>query len=134
MEILIPMFLALLVLMFFSVRKQKKMVATQQELQDSLSPGDRVMTTSGLYATVADASDETTIKLEIAEGYVTEWLRQAIREKVGPVVEDDEVDIDELEEHEAELADTDEVDEADDDKDSEKAGPQVAPPLEHGTK
>lgn len=129
MEILIPMFLALLVLMFFSVRKQKKAVATQQSLQDSLQPGDRVMTTSGLYATVADASDDTTIDLEIADGHVTTWLRQAIREKVGPEIEDD-ADLDETDE-----VDTDDVNEADSDSDDkESEGPKVAPPLEHGTK
>lgn len=128
MEILIPMFLALLVLMFFSVRKQKKMVAAQTDLQDSLKPGDRVMTTSGLYATVADASDDTTIQLEIADGVVTEWLRQAIREKVGPVVEDDELA--ELDEDAVEADDTAEVEDADEKAD----GPKVAPPLEHGTK
>lgn len=129
MEILIPMFLALLVLMFFSVRKQKKMVQAQNDLQDSLKPGDRVMTTSGLYGTVADASDDTTIKLEVADGVVTEWLRQAVREKVGPVIEDDE---DETSEDFAadETADVDEVDE----QDGDKTGPKVAPPLEHGTK
>ena len=127
MEILIPMFLALLVLMFFSVRKQKKMVAAQNELQDSLQPGDRVMTTSGLYGTVADASDDTTIKLEIADGYVTEWLRQAVREKVGPVVEDDEH---ELEDHEDTVVEAEDTTE----DDAKKSEPQVAPPLEHGTK
>jgi preprotein translocase subunit YajC len=130
MEILIPMLLALLVLMFFSVRKQKKMMAAQQNLQDGLSPGDRVMTTSGLYATVADSSDPTTIQLEIADGVVTEWLRQAVREKVGPVVED-ELDADETDSELAELdADSDEVAAEDEKAD----GPQVAPPLEHGTK
>jgi preprotein translocase subunit YajC len=130
MEILIPMLLALLVLMFFSVRKQKKMMAAQQNLQDGLSPGDRVMTTSGLYATVADSSDPTTIQLEIADGVVTEWLRQAVREKVGPVVED-ELDAEETDSELAELdADSDEV--AAEDKKAD--GPQVAPPLEHGTK
>jgi preprotein translocase subunit YajC len=129
MEILIPMFLALLVLMFFSVRKQKKMVAAQNELQDSLQPGDRVMTTSGLYGTVADASDDTTIKLEIADGYVTEWLRQAVREKVGPVIEDDEHS--ELEDHEDTVVEAEDTVEDDAKKSAE---PQVAPPLEHGTK
>lgn len=132
MEILIPMFLALLVLMFFSVRKQKKAVQQQNDLQDSLKAGDRVMTTSGLYATVADASDDTTIQLEIADGVVTEWLRQAVREKVGPVIDDDleGTDLDEDETTEDVAVDSADVDEADEKAD----GPKVAPPLEHGTK
>ncbi|MBM7775913.1 preprotein translocase subunit YajC [Actinokineospora baliensis] len=73
-------------------RRQKKMVAQQQELQNSLTVGDRVMTTSGLYGTVSDISDDATIGIEIAPGVETTWLRQAVREKVGPDVldEDDE--------------------------------------------
>ena len=48
------------------------------------------MTTSGLYATVSDVSDTTTIGLELSPGVETEWLRGAVREKVGPEIEDDE--------------------------------------------
>ena len=60
------------------------------------------MTTSGMYATVTDISDETTIDLEIAEGVVTTWLRQAVREKVHP--EADEVDEDATEDGETEVS------------------------------
>ncbi len=77
-------------------RKQKRMLAQQQELQTSLTVGDRVMTTSGLYGTVSDVSDDATIGIEIAPGYETTWLRQAVREKVGPDVDDDE-DLDAVE-------------------------------------
>lgn len=127
MEIMIIAFAALAVMMFFGIRKQKKLVAEQQNLQDSMSVGDRVMTTSGMYGTVADTSDPTTIKLEIADGVVTEWLRQAIREKVGDVVEDDAIDGD--------------ADSKDDNTDAdahestdEQSTATVAPPLEHGGK
>ncbi|MFB9902940.1 preprotein translocase subunit YajC [Allokutzneria oryzae] len=74
--------------LFLSARKQKKVYAEMQQLQNSLGPGDRVMTSSGLYATVVDASDDTTIELELAPGVHTTWLRQAIREKVQDQVED----------------------------------------------
>ncbi|OLR94875.1 preprotein translocase subunit YajC [Actinokineospora bangkokensis] len=94
-------------------RKQKKMVAEQQALQNSLQVGDRVMTTSGLYGTVSDISDDATIGIEIAPGYETTWLRQAVREKVGPDVLDDEDEvggeheaIDEVTEVEAPAKDT----------------------------
>lgn len=134
MEILLPMFVALLLVMVFSARKQKKVIAAQQEMQDSLKPGDRVMTTSGLYATVADASDDTTIDLEIADGVVTTWLRQAVREKVGPVVEDDEelTDGDTDGSAEAELSADGSAEDTAETK--TENGAQVAPPLEHGTK
>ncbi|QUF06652.1 preprotein translocase subunit YajC [Actinosynnema pretiosum subsp. pretiosum] len=73
--------------LFLSARKQKKAAAEQQELLSALEPGDRVMTTSGLFATVADASDEATIDLEVADGVVTTWLRQAVREKVDTSID-----------------------------------------------
>lgn len=85
-------------MMFFMSRRQRRAVQQQQELQSSLAVGDRVMTTSGLYGTIIDTSDEATIDLEIAPGVETTWLRAAVREKVGP-----EVDVDE--EYEEELAD-----------------------------
>ncbi|WP_245811767.1 preprotein translocase subunit YajC [Actinophytocola xinjiangensis] len=78
------------VMMYFMSRRQRRAQEQQVALQNSLTIGDRVMTTSGLYGTVIDTSDDSTIGIEIAPGVETEWLRAAVREKVGPVVEDDE--------------------------------------------
>ena len=69
-------------MMFFGGRKQRRQLATMQEMQRALEPGDIVSTTSGLRATVVDASYEDTIDLEIADGVVTTWTRAAIREKI----------------------------------------------------
>ncbi|MBB5800538.1 preprotein translocase subunit YajC [Saccharothrix ecbatanensis] len=93
-SLMFPLLLVLLAVpLFLSARKQKRAAAEQQALLNSLEPGDRVMTTSGLYATVADVNeDDSTIDLEIADGVVTTWLRQAIREKVVVDAETDEVD------------------------------------------
>ena len=87
--------LALFIPIFLSGRKQKRMQAEMQALQASLEPGDIVSTTSGLRATVVDASYEDTVDLEIADGVVTTWVRAAIREKIiadepAPVVEHEE--------------------------------------------
>ncbi|GAA4547685.1 preprotein translocase subunit YajC [Amycolatopsis samaneae] len=114
-------------------RKQKKQAAAQKDLQDSLGPGDRVMTTSGLYGTVADASGDTTIDIEIAPGVVTTWLRLAVREKVEPVVEDGTADSAETEIVEA-PAEADTKAEAKDEPVEAASTAQVAPPLEHGKK
>jgi preprotein translocase subunit YajC len=57
-------------------------MADAQRLQSSLTNGDRVMTTSGLYATVVGSTDDTTVDLEIAPGVRTTWLRAAIRERI----------------------------------------------------
>ncbi|MGH3861064.1 preprotein translocase subunit YajC, partial [Actinokineospora sp.] len=99
-QALLPLLLVavLAIPLILGSRRQKKMVAQQQELQNSLAVGDRVMTTSGLYGTVSDISDDATIGIEIAPGVETSWLRQAVREKVGPDVEDDEDLTDEADE------------------------------------
>ncbi|WP_340681465.1 preprotein translocase subunit YajC [Amycolatopsis coloradensis] len=130
-QLLLPLLLMLVVAipLVMGTRKQKKAAAAQQELLSSLAPGDRVMTTSGLYASVADASADTTIDLEIAPGVVTTWLRQAVREKVEPVVETDEDTIDD----EA-VVEEPAIESKDDERVEEKSGAQVAPPLEHGKK
>src|SRR5687767_8636370 len=115
-SLMFPLLLVLLAVpLFLSARKQKRAMAEQQALQNSLAPGDKVMTTSGLYGTVADASHETTIDIEISEGVVTRWLRAAIREKVA---ETDEAVIE---------------DKADDDE-AEVTTAQVAEPLDHNAK
>ncbi|KID30092.1 preprotein translocase, YajC subunit [Prauserella sp. Am3] len=121
--------LVLAVPLIMGTRKQKKMVAQQQELQNSLTPGDRVMTTSGLYATVADTSDESTIDLEIADGVVTTWLRQAIRERIDPMPDEDAGD---SSEETAESADESAVEvSATSTTDNNGSTAQVAEPLEH---
>ncbi|CCH29780.1 preprotein translocase subunit YajC [Actinosynnema sp. NPDC047251] len=95
-SLMFPLLLVLLAVpLFLSARKQKRAVAEQQALLNSLEPGDLVMTTSGLYGTVVESDgslDDTKIELEISEGVVTTWLRQAIREKVVVDADDDVVD------------------------------------------
>ncbi len=102
-------------------------MAEQQEMQSSLTEGDRVMTTSGLYATVADASDDTTIDLEIAEGVVTTWLRQAVRERIVADTDEDIVDTETS-------ADADSAQEELVGAEKSDEGAQVAPPIEQSKK
>lgn len=82
LELLLPlMIIALLVLMFMQSSKQRKAVKELREMQDSLTVGDRVLTTSGLRATIVTVGEESVI-LEIAPGVHTEWDRRVIREKL----------------------------------------------------
>jgi preprotein translocase subunit YajC len=98
-SLMFPLLLVLLAVpLFLSARKQKRAAAEQQSLLSSLEPGDRVMTTSGLLATVVDASDDSNIDLEIADGVVTTWLRQAVREKILPTDDVEEYDEDDADE------------------------------------
>jgi preprotein translocase subunit YajC len=92
-SLLFPILILLLFIpIFLSSRKQKRAQQEMQALQSSLEPGDIVSTTSGLRATVVDASYEDTVDLEIADGVVTTWVRAAVREKITaaePVHEDE---------------------------------------------
>ena len=46
------------------IRPQKKQQKKQDELQNSLEPGDNIMTTSGFFGTILDIVDETTVIVE----------------------------------------------------------------------
>ncbi|HEX6402475.1 MAG TPA: preprotein translocase subunit YajC [Pseudonocardiaceae bacterium] len=83
-----PLFLPLLFIVVLAIplilnaRRQKRAIADAQRLQSSLTNGDRVVTTSGLHATVVGSTDDSTVDLEIAPGVRTTWLRAAIRERL----------------------------------------------------
>ncbi|WP_324277500.1 preprotein translocase subunit YajC [Blastococcus brunescens] len=87
--------LALLAILLFVLpaRQRKRMQAQQQELQNSLTVGTPVMTTSGLHGTVAALYDAT-VDLEIAPGVVATFARPAIMEIRKPLgtVDDDGTD------------------------------------------
>ncbi|OBA79500.1 preprotein translocase subunit YajC [Mycobacterium sp. 1164966.3] len=75
--------------MWFAARRQKRAMQATIDLHDSLKPGDRVHTTSGLEATVTAITDDT-VDLEIAPGVVTTWMKLAVRDRILP----DEPDFD----------------------------------------
>ncbi|MGH3913871.1 MAG: preprotein translocase subunit YajC [Pseudonocardiaceae bacterium] len=107
-----PLFLPLLLIaalalpLILGSRRQKRMMAEAHRLQSSLVVGDRVLTTSGLQATVVSTTHEDSVELEIAPSVRTTWLRAAIREKIS-----------------------DDVDAAEDDR-PDDASAQLAPSLE----
>ncbi|MGI8307339.1 preprotein translocase subunit YajC [Saccharopolyspora sp. ASAGF58] len=82
-SLILPLLIVLLAVpLFLQARKQKRAMAEQQKLQNSIAPGDKVMTTSGVFGTVVSTSDDS-IDLEIAPGMTTTWVRAAVREKVN---------------------------------------------------
>jgi preprotein translocase subunit YajC len=131
--LLLPLIIVLFAVpLFMGTRKQKRAAAQQQSMQSSLSYGDRVMTTSGLYGTVVTTTD-TSIDIEIAPGIVTSWLRAAVREKVAdstvglPADEADDVyDADDDVDHEV-------IEDAVPEPTQESTA-QIAPPLEQSSK
>src|ERR1700734_2206879 len=89
----LPFVLILGGFMYVSSRRQKRAMKATIDLHESLRPGDRVHTTSGLEATVAAIADDT-VDLEVAPGVVTTWMKLAIRDRILP---DDDLDEDEYE-------------------------------------
>lgn len=77
--------------MYVASRRQRRAMRATVDLQDSLRPGDRVHTTSGLEATVVMIAEET-VDLEIAPGVVTRWMKLAVRDRVLPDEQDVEAD------------------------------------------
>jgi preprotein translocase subunit YajC len=76
--------LALAVLLFLlPARQRKRMQAQAKALQESLTVGTPVMTTSGMQGTVTGLG-EGTVDLEIAPGVVVTFVRQAILEVRRP--------------------------------------------------
>lgn len=79
--------------MYFASRRQKRAMQATIDLHESLRPGDRVHTTSGLQATIVAITDDT-VDLEIAPGVVTTWMKLAVRDRILPD-EPHEIDEDE---------------------------------------
>lgn len=82
--------------MYFASRRQKRATQATIDLHESLRPGDRVHTTSGLEATVVAITDDT-VELEIASGVVTTWMKLAVRDRIDADddFDDEDDDIDE---------------------------------------
>ncbi|OSC37858.1 preprotein translocase subunit YajC [Mycobacterium decipiens] len=91
--------------MYFASRRQRRAMQATIDLHDSLQPGDRVNTTSGLQATIVEIADDT-VDLEIAPGVVTTWMKLAIRDRI---LHDDDLDedcADDIDEESADDTDT----------------------------
>jgi preprotein translocase subunit YajC len=87
----LPFVLIMFGVVYFGQRRQRRAMQATIDLHESLRPGDRVHTTSGLEASIV-AIAEDTVDLEIANGVVTTWMKLAIRDRILP---DDDLDEDE---------------------------------------
>ncbi|MDP9844774.1 preprotein translocase subunit YajC [Streptosporangium lutulentum] len=89
---LIMIALMVVVFYFLLIRPQRKRQQEQVQMQNSLTTGTKVMTTTGLLATVV-AIDADDVILEIAPGVETRWVKAAIGRVLTPVddVEDEDV-------------------------------------------
>ncbi|SDL68236.1 preprotein translocase subunit YajC [Nonomuraea jiangxiensis] len=80
---ILPLILLVVVFYFLLIRPQRKRQQEAIKMQNSLSPGARVMTTTGLFGTVV-AVDNEDVVIEIAPGIETRWVKAAIGRVVTP--------------------------------------------------
>lgn len=74
-----------LVFYFLLIRPQSRRRKEQTQMQNAMEPGARVLTTSGIRATVVSVDDDG-IVLEIADGVEVRFVKQAVMQ----VLKDDE--------------------------------------------
>lgn len=105
------MFLVMIVgfiaLMYFvMIRPQKKRQREQQDMQNTVAPGARVMTIGGLYGTVVDSDDES-VTLEASDDTFLVFARQAVAKVVTPAEAEPEAVEETVTDEEATLTDED---------------------------
>lgn len=103
------MIVGFIALMYFvMIRPQRKRQREQQDMQNNVAPGARVMTIGGLYGTVVDSDDET-VTLEASDETFLVFARQAVAKVVTPAetTDADEPAADEISDADATLSDED---------------------------
>ena len=78
------------VLWLVLIRPQKAKQQRQQNLLNSVEPGDEVLTVGGLYGIVQSVDEENDLIVEIAEGIHVRIARRAIATVVKPEEEDED--------------------------------------------
>ncbi len=78
----LPIILIVVVFYFLLIRPQQKAEKKRKEMINLLKKGDRVLTHSGIYATVADRKGDDRLVLRIADGVKVEFTKAAISKKI----------------------------------------------------
>jgi preprotein translocase subunit YajC len=105
---------------FLMIRPQQRRKQQAAQKQSSVSPGARVRTTAGMYATVV-AVDGDDVILEVAPGVEVRYMKRAVMDVVSPGDEPEETVTDftdtdeESEESESDDSDSQNTDADDDD-------------------
>jgi len=88
---LLPLLAIFLVFWLLIIRPQSRRTKALQQLRSTLSPGDRVMMTAGIYGTLRSV-DGDTATLEIADGTVIEIATGAVASVQQPAAVEDEAE------------------------------------------
>ncbi|HOA26840.1 MAG TPA: preprotein translocase subunit YajC [Arachnia sp.] len=87
MEMILMMVALFAIMYFLMIRPQQKKMRADQEMRSQLAPGDRVLLTSGIFATLTHAGDKQFI-VELAPDLQITVLKGSVARKVLP--EDEE--------------------------------------------
>jgi preprotein translocase subunit YajC len=68
---------------FLMIRPQRRRQQQAQQRQNTVTPGARVRTTAGMYATVTEVDGDDVV-LEVAPGIEVRYLKRAIMEVIAP--------------------------------------------------
>jgi preprotein translocase subunit YajC len=82
---IIFVYVALLIVAFFFliVRPQRRQMAARRALIASLEVGDEVITAGGIFGTILEMSD-TDLQVQVADGIVLKFAREAVSARPGP--------------------------------------------------
>ena len=90
LTLFVPLLLMGGVFYFLLIRPQQRRVKAQQALVNAIEVGDEVMTTGGIFGTIAEIDDdEGTVLVEIAPGTRIRMVKSGIARRL---TEDDEYD------------------------------------------
>jgi preprotein translocase subunit YajC len=74
------------------IRPQRQRQLKQQQLLQSVEPGDEILTVGGLYGIVQEVDDEDDLIVEIADGIHVRIARRAVGGVVKPEDEADDLE------------------------------------------
>lgn len=77
-DMLVPIALCALVIYFMMIRPQNKAKKLREQMMSALKKGDRVMTTGGLYGTIAQIQDQV-VTLQVDEGVRMKFALSAVQ-------------------------------------------------------
>ena len=88
---LFPIAIFVLIFYFMILRPQNKRKKQQDELLNSITRGDSIVTISGVFGTVREVRDDS-FMVEIAEGVKIRVLKSAIQTKRAPAASEEKKD------------------------------------------
>lgn len=79
---LLPLVVIFVIFYFLMIRPQQRKMKEHKQMLDKLQVGDKVVTSSGIFATIVGVGD-TTFDLKIADNVKVKVLKSAVNDRLG---------------------------------------------------